>query len=84
MIKLKNINNEISTLLCQDNSEENNSEKNNSEKNNSEKNNLEKNNLEKNNFEKKNINLEEFINTKLSGNKTNSRGFYTIELFNEY
>ena len=27
--------------------------------------------------------MEEFINTKLSGNKTNSRGFYTNEIFNE-
>ena len=82
MSKLQKLNSEISTLLCENNSDENNSDENNSEENNSEENNLKKKNIN-NGFLIENTNLEKFVNEKLSGNKINTSGFYKNGIFNE-
>jgi len=82
MSKLQKLNSEISTLLCENNSDENNSEENNSEENNSEENNLKKKNIN-NGFLIENTNLEKFVNEKLSGNKINNRGFFINSIFSE-
>ena len=97
MSKLKKLNNEISTLLCQDNSEENNLKKKNINKttvshnlqtmpeivNNVFEEFINKTGSKNNEITVVNTNLEQFINEKLSGNKTNNRGFYKNGIFNK-
>jgi len=69
---MSRLNNEISRLLCKNNSNNRNNKNNKNNKNNS-----------NNTIIVVNTNLEQFINQKLSGSKISSVGFYTNGIFNE-